>query len=116
MNFFQRPLRQVARLIRINRVLTHYQIDKMVLSHSKYAWLLLLNKLLPWNWRPSSKGSRGERIRLALEELGPIFIKLGQALSTRKDLLPEDIGASCVIARRLPAFENSTPSPSSNAV
>ncbi|KUJ74561.1 ubiquinone biosynthesis protein UbiB [Thiomicrospira sp. XS5] len=93
MNFFQRPLRQVARLIRINRVLTHYQIDKMVLSHSKYAWLLLLNKLLPWNWRPSSKGSRGERIRLALEELGPIFIKLGQALSTRKDLLPEDIGA-----------------------
>lgn len=92
MNFFQRPLRQVARLIRINRVLTHYQIDKMVLSHSKYAWLLLLNKLLPWNWRPSSKGSRGERIRLALEELGPIFIKLGQALSTRKDLLPEDIG------------------------
>lgn len=92
MNFIQRPWRQLTRIIKINRVLTHYQIDKMVLSHSKYAWLLLLNKLLPWNWRPSSKGSRGERIRLALEELGPIFIKLGQALSTRKDLLPEDIG------------------------
>ncbi|MGE4500997.1 MAG: ubiquinone biosynthesis regulatory protein kinase UbiB [Hydrogenovibrio sp.] len=92
MNFIQRPWRQLTRIIKINRVLTHYQIDKMVLSHSKYAWLLLLNKLLPWNWRPASKGSRGERIRLALEELGPIFIKLGQALSTRKDLLPEDIG------------------------
>jgi len=82
---------QFSRIIKINRVLSHYQIDTLVLADTKYAWLSFVNKLLPWNWKPKSKGSRGENIRMALEELGPIFIKLGQALSTRKDLLPEDI-------------------------
>jgi ubiquinone biosynthesis protein len=40
---------------------------------------------------PTRKSPRGERLRLALEELGPVFIKLGQALSTRPDILPADI-------------------------
>ncbi|MDG6777332.1 ubiquinone biosynthesis regulatory protein kinase UbiB [Thiomicrorhabdus sp. zzn3] len=84
-------LKPLLRIIKINRVLTYYRIDQLVLAHTKYAWLLLLNQLLPWNWRSKSQAERGERIRLALEELGPIFIKLGQALSTRKDLLPQDI-------------------------
>ena len=48
--------------------------------------------LTPWHYFPSKKLSRGERIRLALEELGPVFIKFGQTLSTRRDLLPDDIG------------------------
>ncbi|MEC7993472.1 MAG: AarF/UbiB family protein, partial [Pseudomonadota bacterium] len=39
----------------------------------------------------ASDGSRGERLRLALEELGPVPIKFGQLLSTRRDLLPDDI-------------------------
>lgn len=89
-------LKQFFRMIKINRVLTYYQIDKMVLSDTKYAWLIWLNLLLPWNWRGRSNGTRGENIRLALEELGPIFIKLGQALSTRKDLLPHDISVELV--------------------
>lgn len=84
-------IRKLLRMIKINRVLTHYQIDKLILENSKFAWLILLNKLLPWNWSKRSNASRGERIRLSLEELGPIFIKLGQALSTRKDLMPHDI-------------------------
>ena len=84
-------LKQLFRIIKINQVLTHYQIDKMVLTGTKYSWLILLNRLFPWNWSAQSDASRGERIRLSLEELGPIFIKLGQALSTRKDLLPQDI-------------------------
>lgn len=83
--------KKFLRIVKINRVLTHYQIDKMILADTKFAWLILLNNLLPWNWNSRSNASRGERIRLALEELGPIFIKLGQALSTRKDLLPHDI-------------------------
>ena len=86
-----KALQQLRRLIKINRVLSYYEIDKMVLGDSKYAWLVWFNRILPWNWRRPSDLSRGERIRLALEELGPIFIKLGQALSTRKDLLPHDI-------------------------
>ena len=89
-------LRQFFRIIKINRVLTYYQIDKMVLTDTKYAWLIWFNMILPWNWRGKSSGNRGENIRLALEELGPIFIKLGQALSTRKDLLPHDISLELV--------------------
>ncbi len=84
-------LRQLGRLIEINAVMTHYGIDRLLLAESRFHWLIALNRLLPWNWRPRHRGSRGERIRLALETLGPIFIKFGQALSTRKDLLPEDI-------------------------
>ncbi len=89
-------LKQLFRMIKINRVLTYYQIDKMVLTDTKYAWLIWFNMVLPWNWRGKSSGSRGENIRLALEELGPIFIKLGQALSTRKDLLPPDISVELI--------------------
>lgn len=85
------PFKQLFRLIKINRVITYYRLDQMVLANSKYRSLIWINRLLPWNWRPTCKGGRGVRLRLALEELGPIFIKLGQALSTRKDLLPEDI-------------------------
>lgn len=85
------PFKQLFRLIKINRVITYYRLDQMVLANSKYRSLIWLNRLLPWNWRPTCQGGRGIRLRLALEELGPIFIKLGQALSTRKDLLPEDI-------------------------
>ncbi|MCF6345970.1 MAG: ubiquinone biosynthesis regulatory protein kinase UbiB [Thiomicrorhabdus sp.] len=89
-------LKQFFRIIKINRVLTYYQIDKMVLTDTKYAWLIWLNMVAPWNWRKKSTGNRGENIRLALEELGPIFIKLGQALSTRKDLLPPDISIELI--------------------
>ncbi len=91
-----KPIKQFFRMIKINRVLTYYQIDKMVLSDTKYSWLIWLNLIFPWNWRKKSVAGRGEQIRLALEELGPIFIKLGQALSTRKDLLPHDISLELV--------------------
>ncbi len=87
---------QLKRAIKINKILTFYQIDKLILSDSKYAWLIFTNMALPWNWRAQSTKPRGERIRLALEELGPIFIKLGQAISTRKDLLPEDISVELI--------------------
>jgi ubiquinone biosynthesis protein len=44
-----------------------------------------------WRWRNPPTRPRGERLRLTLEDLGPVFVKLGQMLSTRRDLLPEDI-------------------------
>ena len=50
-------------------------------------------------------GTRGERLRLALEELGPIFVKFGQALSTRRDLLPVDIADELAkLQDRVPPF------------
>ena len=101
-----KSLQQFRRLIKINRVLSYYEIDKMVLSNTKFAWLVWFNRILPWNWKRPSQLSRGERIRLALEELGPIFIKLGQALSTRKDLLPHDIALELAkLQDDCPAFD-----------
>lgn len=89
-------IRKILRIIKINQVMTHYRLDEMALTDTKYAWLIWVNRLLFWNWSPKSDASRGVRIRQALEELGPIFIKFGQALSTRKDLLPEDISTELI--------------------
>ena len=102
-----KPFKQLFRLIKINRVMTYHGLDKLVLANSKYAWLTVINRLLfPWNWRPRNKAPRGVRLRLALEELGPIFIKLGQALSTRKDLLPEDFSVElCKLQDDCPPFD-----------
>lgn len=77
------------------------RIAKIVKVVGKYRLDLLLNKeklplsirvfLAPAVFFGRANGSRGERLRKALEELGPIFVKFGQLLSTRPDLVPEDI-------------------------
>lgn len=83
----------VRRLLRILRVSIHYQLDDLLLALPLPWWLRTFGHCLPWRWlpRPDLKLSRGARLRLALEDLGPIFIKFGQLLSTRRDLLPPDI-------------------------
>ena len=83
--------RQAFRLLRINRVLIHHGLDEFVVAGPFHRSLRWLNRLSPWNWGPRHKGPRGVRLREALEELGPIFVKIGQVLSTRRDLLPDDI-------------------------
>ena len=80
------------RFVGILRTLIRYRLDHLILSTSFLKSLKPLIYLTPWHYFPSKKLTRGERIRLALEELGPIFIKFGQTLSTRRDLLPDDIG------------------------
>ena len=56
---------------------------------------------------PGKHLSRGERIRLTLEALGPIFVKFGQVLSTRRDLLPEDIANELAkLQDQVPPFSN----------
>ncbi len=82
---------QLIRLIHIAFVFARHGLDRIVLSIQILAPLRFLSYLNPWNWFRDKDKSRGECIRHALEELGPIFIKLGQMLSTRRDLLPKDI-------------------------
>src|SRR5690554_283723 len=61
--------------------------------------------LAPWHLFPQPKLSRGDRLRLALEELGPVFVKFGQILSTRRDLLPDDMAESLkTLQDRVPPF------------
>jgi ubiquinone biosynthesis protein len=84
-------LRVVGRLVEIQRVLTRYGLDDFVRATHLYRPLRFFNYLSPWTWFRRRRGSRSERLRRALEDLGPIFVKFGQALSTRRDLLPVDI-------------------------
>ena len=82
---------QLLRLLYIQRVLIRYGLDEIVFSLNLFRRVRLLQYLLPWNWFSRKRLPRAVRLRLALEELGPIYIKLGQLLSTRRDMLPDDI-------------------------
>lgn len=79
------------RLMRINFILMRYNLDEIILATTWFYGFRYLRYLNPWYWTFKKKLTRGERIRCALEDLGPIFIKAGQVLSTRRDLLPDDI-------------------------
>jgi ubiquinone biosynthesis protein len=84
--------RVLGRLLQIQRALVRHRLDEFVRATHMYRPLRYLYFFSPWTWFQRSIGSsRGERLRLALEELGPIFVKFGQALSTRRDLLPIDV-------------------------
>ncbi len=86
------PLRVVPRLLRVASVLLAYRLDEVIEATHLYRPLKLLRPFFAG--RPSMDVrslSRGERLRHALTDLGPIFVKAGQVLSTRRDLVPEDI-------------------------
>jgi ubiquinone biosynthesis protein len=99
-------LRVLARLIQIQRVLLKHGLDDFVRATHLYRPLRFLFFLSPGIWfERKRRAERGERLRLALEELGPIFVKFGQAVSTRRDLLPADIaGELAKLQDRVPPF------------
>jgi ubiquinone biosynthesis protein len=86
-----KSIRQLLRLIHINYILARNGLDNVVVSLRIFAPIRFIVYLNPWNWFRKIPLTRGEALRKSLEELGPIFIKFGQALSTRPDILPEDI-------------------------
>ena len=81
--------RTLFRMLAIQRVLVKYGLDDVIKETHLWRPLRFLFYLAPR--RRDRSAPLGERIRLALEELGPIFVKFGQAISTRRDLLPPDI-------------------------
>ncbi len=95
--------RILLRLLVIQRVLVRHGLDEFITSTHFLRPLRFLFYLLP---RKSDKSAPlGVRIRLALEELGPIFVKFGQAVSTRRDLLPPDIADELArLQDRVPPF------------
>ncbi|MGD2052574.1 MAG: ubiquinone biosynthesis regulatory protein kinase UbiB [Gammaproteobacteria bacterium] len=82
---------QFFRLLRINFVLMRHGLDDIVFATHLFRPFRFLIYLNPVNWFLRKRASRAERVRRSLEDLGPIFIKFGQMLSTRRDLLPDDI-------------------------
>ncbi len=96
---------QVLRLAHINLVLLRHGLDEVVLATHLFRPLRFLIYLSPWYWLRRDRGTYPERIRRALEDLGPIFIKFGQILSTRRDLLPDDLANELAkLQDRVPPF------------
>jgi ubiquinone biosynthesis protein len=94
-----------GRLLTIHRVLVRYGLDDFVRATHLYRPLRFVFWLSPWTWFRRRRGSRGERLRRALEDLGPIFVKFGQVVSTRRDLLPPDLADELAkLQDRVPPF------------
>ena len=95
------------RFLQIHYVLVKYNVDQILSTIPILKPLKLIRFLFPPLWRVKNNRARGESIRLALEELGPIYIKFGQALSTRRDLLPEDIADALIsLQDNVPPFSS----------
>lgn len=99
------PLRQVPRLLRIAATLVRYRLDDLVDDAHLFRPLKWVRPLLPRTHADIARQPRGARLRLALIELGPIFVKAGQILSTRHDLLPADVAEELALLQdRVPPF------------
>lgn len=93
------------RVLHINAVLVRHGLDEIVLATHLFRPVRFLLYLAPWNWVPRNRKPRGVRIRCALEDLGPIFVKFGQIISTRRDMLPDDIaGELAKLQDQVPPF------------
>lgn len=94
----------LGRLYRIARVLSLHGLDEYLRAIAPLKPFALLLK--PMSRGADRSSPRGQRLREALEELGPVFIKFGQALSTRPDLLPEDIADELTrLQDKVPPFD-----------
>ena len=78
----------LLRVISIGRILARHGFDEILFTLPLLKPLRFVRYLLPWNWTGRHYGPRGPRLRAVLEDLGPLFVKFGQLLSTRRDLLP----------------------------
>jgi len=102
------PLRQLPRLLGIAVTLVRYRLDELVESAHLFRPLKWLRPLLPRPRADLARLGRGVRLRLALVELGPIFVKFGQILSTRRDLLPGDVADELALLQdQVPPFPGS---------
>ena len=98
-------MNRLSRVFKIVQVALRYGLDEIILVGAKLPphWRFLSALFF---WRDIS-APRGERLRRALEELGPIFVKFGQVLSTRRDLMPADIADQLALLQdRVPPFSS----------
>ena len=93
---------RLLRLARIFTVVWRYRLDEIVVSSLKNPTLV---RVVRWTTFGAPRETRGVRLRQALEDLGPIFVKFGQVLSTRRDLLPPDVADELAkLQDRVPPF------------
>lgn len=102
-------IKRFFRLMYISYILLKYGLDEVVLETHLFRPLRFLIFFSPTRWRKIHHVPRGQRIREALEVLGPIFVKFGQVLSTRVDFVPEDIIKQLVMLQdKVPPFSGTT--------
>jgi ubiquinone biosynthesis protein len=96
---------RTLRLLKIMRVVIRYGLDDIAMTGLKAPRISkILNRLLFWR---DLSAPNGVRLRMALEDLGPIFVKFGQVLSTRRDLLPPDVANELAkLQDRVPPFDS----------
>lgn len=96
----------IARLFEVYRVVVRHRLDLLVHAERRSLWLKLVVGMNPRGWH-GPQAAPGARLRCALEELGPVFIKFGQLLSTRRDLLPDDLADELALLQdQVPPFDS----------
>jgi ubiquinone biosynthesis protein len=98
---------KLFRILHIQMIFARYGLDNILSDVPALSFLRFIAYLNPFNWFRRERHPRGEAVRLALQELGPIFVKFGQALSTRRDLFPDDIADELAkLQDKVPAFSS----------
>lgn len=93
------------RLAVINLTLARFGLDEIILSFKILTPWRFIRWANPYNWFRTQEHSQAVRIRLCIESLGPIFIKFGQMLATRRDLMPDEIVDQLeILLDKVPAF------------
>ena len=96
---------RISRGVFIVWTVLRFGLDELVLSSFEKPWIRVLTRVVSVG--RNLKAPRGERLREALERLGPIFVKFGQVMSTRRDLLPPDIADELArLQDRVPPFDS----------
>ena len=96
---------QFIRLIYIGLTVLRFGLDEVAMSRFRQGWVRAMVRVATIGRRSRLDAPRGARLRMALEKLGPIFVKFGQVLSTRRDLLPLDVADELALLQdRVPPF------------
>ena len=102
-------MKSVLRASRIGRIILRYRLDDLLQGTPAERWLRLAKPFVPRASADIAAQSRGARLRLALQDLGPIFVKFGQILSTRRDLVPPDVAVELTLLQdRVKPFDGDT--------
>ena len=97
-------MKQFARLLKISAILSRYRLDEFLEATHLYRPMRLLRAFTPGG-KEIAERPRGERLRLALHEMGPIYVKFGQIISTRRDLVAPDIADELALLQdQVPPF------------
>ena len=98
-------IKQFTRLLKISAILSRYRLDEFLEATHLYRPMRLLRVFSPGSNNEIENQPRGARLRMALHEMGPIYVKFGQIISTRRDLVAPDIADELALLQdQVPPF------------